>query len=591
MHVHELRIENFRGIRAFSQVFDQGLNGIIGAGDSGKTTILDALAALFHPHWSLNLSDNDFYQGDPETNPIRITATVADPPKALTTDKTFFAYLRGIDATESRIVDEPDDHTPALTCELTVGSDFEPIWKVICDRHPEGVALSAANRHKFGVRRIDASDHHLKWVRNSALHQLSEDTEGQSTDTVLREVSRQARATASEKLSPFKTTLDSISTQARTLRAASDKATFSAELDADLTALTRGSISLHVDQRPVSRTGLGSRRLVTIGVQSLAEAGAHVLLIDELEAGLEPHRTRHLIRYLQRTSGRQVLLTTHSPVVVRELTTGQLRIARRTPEPLPPPKDPDDDTGVDNEPVKPSGTPDAGGAVTLVTPPETTQGTIRKHAEGFLSPRVLICEGATEVGFIRVLCNDLEDKNPARMSLIATVDGGGDPQFINPAYHFRQLGYTVGVFCDDDKNTDLTDLEAAGITILRTAPGLDIEQQILGTLTLEGIRAVISYAIEEKQADGKDSNSVESTLTNQGVSLDIARALVTNQALTDPPPNLSQLVSIAAGKGGWFKRINRGEDMASLVLDPKLTTMTPTLEKYLNDLRDWCAPA
>lgn len=503
MHVHELRIENFRGIRAFSQVFDQGLNGIIGAGDSGKTTILDALAALFHPNWSLNLSDNDFYKGDPEGNPIRITATVAEPPKELTTDKTFFAYLRGIDATDSRIVDEPDDHMPALTCELTVGSDFEPVWKIICDRHPEGMTLSAAYRQKFGIRRIDASDHHLKWVRNSALHQLSEDAEGQSTDTVLREVSRQARATASEKLSPFKTTLDSISTQARTLRAASDKSTFSAELDADLTALTRGSISLHMDQRPVSRTGLGSRRLVTIGVQSLAEAGAHVLLIDELEAGLEPHRTRHLIRYLQRTSGRQVLLTTHSPVVVRELIASQLRIARRTPEPLSSPKDPDGTVGADNEPTKSSDTEDAGGTVTLVSPPETTQGTIRKHAEGFLSPRVLICEGATEVGFIRVLCNDLEDTNPARMSLIAAVDGGGDPQFIEHAHHFHQLGYTVGVFCDDDKNTDLTDLKVSGMTILRTARGLDLEQQVLGTLTPQGVKAVISYAIEEKGAGDK----------------------------------------------------------------------------------------
>lgn len=589
MHVHELRIENFRGIRAFSQVFDQGINGIIGAGDSGKTTILDALAALFHPNWSLYLSDNDFYQGAPEKNPIRITATVAAPPKELTTDKAFFAYLRGIDADGSRIVDEPDDHTPALTCELTVGSDFEPSWKIICDRHPEGMPLSAANRQKFGVRRIDASDHHLKWVRNSALHQLSEDAEGQSTDTVLREVSRQARATASDKLSPFKTTLDSISTQARTLRASSDKSVFSAELDADLTALTRGNISLHMDQRPVSRTGLGSRRLVTIGVQSLAEAGAHVLLIDELEAGLEPHRTRHLIRYLQRIGGRQVLLTTHSPTVVRELAASQLRIARRTPQSPLAPNDPDA-VGADREPAKASDIQDAGGAVTLSTPTEAMQGTIRKHAEGFLSPRVLVCEGATEVGFIRVLCNDLEDKNPARMSLIATVDGGGDPQFIDPARHFRQLGYTVGVFCDDDKNTDLTDLEAAGITILRTAQGLDLEQQVLGNLTPEGIKAAIAYAIEEKKADGKDANSVESTLTNHGVPRDIARALVANKPLISPPPNLSQLVSIAAGKGGWFKRINRGEDMASLVLDPKLTTMSPELEKYLNGLRDWCAP-
>ncbi|WP_338890510.1 ATP-dependent nuclease [Rhodococcus sovatensis] len=585
MHVHQLTIENFRGIKTFSQVFDHGLNGIIGTGDSGKTTILDALTVLFHPNWMLSLSDNDFYQGDPAINPIRITATVAHPPLDLTTDKTFFGYLRGIDDANRKIVDEPDDHIPALTCELTVGSDFEPHWKVVCDRHPEGKPLSATNRLKFGVRRIDASDHHLKWVRNSALHQLSDDADGQSTDTVLREVSRGARAAARETLSPFNSALAAISTEAHTLRAASDKSTFSAELDADLTALTRGSISLHMDDRPVSRTGLGSRRLVTVGVQSLAQAGAHVLLIDELEAGLEPHRTRHLIRYLQRTSSRQVLLTTHSPVVVRELTARQLRIARRTTEPIPALTTPGTFDGAEQR-SKPSAPETTGGTVILVTPPDATQGTIRTHAEGFLSPRILICEGATEVGFIRALCNDLEDNEPVRMSLIATVDANGDPQFIKPAKHFRQLGYAVGVFCDDDTGTDLTDLEDAGITILRTAPGLDLEQQVLCHLTPQGIRTVIAYAIEEKEIA-----SVEDTMFNNGVPRPIARALVMGEELTNPPQNLPQLISIAAGKGGWFKRVSRGEDMAALVLDPALTVMTPELQKYLDDLRDWCAPA
>lgn len=590
MHVHELTIENFRGVKSFSQFFDHGLNGIIGAGDSGKTTILDALTVLFHPNWMVNLSDNDFYQGDPAINPIRITATVAHPPPDLTTDKTFFAYLRGIDGASLRIVDEPDDHIPALTCELTVGSDFEPHWRIICDRHPEGTPLSATNRMKFGVRRIDASDHHLKWVRNSALHQLSEDSDGRSTDTVLREVSRGARAAARETLSPFSSTLDAISTEARTLRAASDRSTFSAELDADLTALTRGSISLHLDDRPVSRTGLGSRRLVTIGVQNLAEAGAHVLLIDELEAGLEPHRTRHLIRYLQRTNCRQVLLTTHSPVVVRELSASQLRIARRTTDPAPSQTTLGKLDGAE-QPAKPSAPETIGGIVSLVTPPEATQGTIRAHAEGFLSPRVLICEGATEVGFIRALCNELENDEPARMSLIATVDANGDPQFIKPAKHFRQLGYTVGVFCDDDTGTDLTELQDEGITILRTARGLDLEQQVLRYLTFQGIRTVIAYAIEEKELDGKTPASVQDTLINNGVPRSIAQALVTGEDLSDPPQDLPQMISIAAGKGGWFKRINRGEDMATLVLDPALTVMTPELKNYLDDLRDWCAPA
>ncbi|WP_349536466.1 ATP-dependent nuclease [Rhodococcus rhodochrous] len=575
MHIHELTIQNFRGIKSFSQTFGPGLSAIIGAGDNGKTTILDALTVLFHPNWSLNLTDNDFYEGDPETNPIRITATGADPPDELTTDQAFFAYLRGIDTTGD-IVDEPDDHTPALTCELTVGADFEPTWKVICTRHPRGETLSAAKRLTFGVRRIDGSDHHLKWIRNSALHQLSDEIDGQSTDSVLRDVSRQARSTASERLSPFQAAIEAIFEQARTLRAASNTAAFSAELDADLTALTRGNISLHMNERPVSRIGLGSRRLITIGVQSLAQAGAHVLLIDELEAGLEPHRTRHLIRYLQQTSNRQVLLTTHSPTVVRELKASQLKIARRTPAHRSTGETPTE-TGVKDL--------SAGGTVTLTTPPDSVQGPIRAHTDGFLAPRVLVCEGATEVGFIRALCSHLENADPSRMSVVAPVDAGGDSKMVEPALAFYNLGYTVGVFCDFDRpKTDLSPLDDTGITLLRCDQGNAIEQQMLGTLTAAGIRVAIDHAIDEVGAD-----KVLSSLKTGGIPHEVSMAFANKQDVDNPEQYRTQ-IAIAAGKGEWFKRLDRGETMAEIVLDPSLTEMTPELKAFLDKLRNWCAP-
>ncbi|MFZ2173319.1 MAG: AAA family ATPase [Rhodococcus sp. (in: high G+C Gram-positive bacteria)] len=583
MHIHELAIENFRGIRSFTQRFEPGLSAIIGAGDNGKTTILDALTVLFHPNWSLNLTDNDFYDGDPEKNPIRVSATVVDPPDELTRDQDFLSYLRGVDLRTGEIVDEPDDHTTALTCELTVGPDFEPVWKIVCDRHSEGKTISAAKRQKFGVRRIDASDHHLKWVRNSALHQLSDDSAGKSTDTVLRDVSREARTSASAKLSPFDAEIESIRDQARMLRAVSDTALFSAELDADLTALTRGSISLHMDGRPVSRTGLGSRRLVTVGVQSLAQAGAHILLIDELESGLEPHRTRHLIRYLQRVDDRQVLLTTHSPTVVRELDYGQLKIARRTTDPKATgAKDGTTATAT----TEPNATDQpASGTVTLVTPPPEAQGPIRTHADGFLAPRVLVCEGATEVGFIRGLCNRLEDDDPARMSFVASVDANGDSKMVEPALVFHNLGYTVGVFCDFDRpKIDLSPLDDTGITLLRCDKGNAIEQQVLGTLTAAGIRAAIEHAIDEV---GRDA--VLSSLDNSGIQHDVSMALADSQEVDNPEQYQTQ-ISVAAGKGEWFKRLSRGEKMAEIVLDPTLTTMTPQLEAFLDKLRHWCAP-
>ena len=45
--LHKLSLRNFRGLKEFDQVFDTGLTCIIGRGDSGKSTILDAINYVF----------------------------------------------------------------------------------------------------------------------------------------------------------------------------------------------------------------------------------------------------------------------------------------------------------------------------------------------------------------------------------------------------------------------------------------------------------------------------------------------------------------------------------------------------------------
>ena len=64
-------------------------------------------------------------------------------------------------------------------------------------------------------------------------------------------------------------------------------------------------------------------------------------------------------------------------------------------------------------------------------PAEEVQGTLRVHPEAFLAPSVLICEGATEVGFVRGL--DQHCQNHGKPSLhaigVALVDcDGGDAE-------------------------------------------------------------------------------------------------------------------------------------------------------------------
>src|SRR5687768_7511090 len=59
--IRRLTVNRFRGIENFSWHPSAGVNLILGGGDVGKTTILDAIALLLSPTNAANLSDTDYF--------------------------------------------------------------------------------------------------------------------------------------------------------------------------------------------------------------------------------------------------------------------------------------------------------------------------------------------------------------------------------------------------------------------------------------------------------------------------------------------------------------------------------------------------
>jgi predicted ATP-dependent endonuclease of OLD family len=57
--IFRLKIDRFRGLKAVAWRPSAGLNLILGGGDVGKTTILDAVALLLSPVNPANLPDTD----------------------------------------------------------------------------------------------------------------------------------------------------------------------------------------------------------------------------------------------------------------------------------------------------------------------------------------------------------------------------------------------------------------------------------------------------------------------------------------------------------------------------------------------------
>jgi putative ATP-dependent endonuclease of the OLD family len=143
-------------------------------------------------------------------------------------------------------------------------------------------------------------------------------------------------------------------------------------LDTHQVSIGTGAIALHNGEDvPLRSMGLGSSRLLVAGLQQRAASDADVALIDEIEHGLEPYRIARLLHVLGSKASNpiQIFLTTHSPVVLRELSSAQIVVLQ--------------------SPTKPSQSHRA----ISVGKSEARQKTLRACAEALLTPGVLVCEG------------------------------------------------------------------------------------------------------------------------------------------------------------------------------------------------------
>ena len=89
----QLDIKNYRGIEDLSLKFerDKNLICLIGRGDSGKTTILDAISSVLSPSWNLGFYDTDFYNCD-YSHDIEITVSLIEFPEKLLSESKFGLY-------------------------------------------------------------------------------------------------------------------------------------------------------------------------------------------------------------------------------------------------------------------------------------------------------------------------------------------------------------------------------------------------------------------------------------------------------------------------------------------------------------------
>jgi putative ATP-dependent endonuclease of the OLD family len=534
MKIRRISIKNFRGVKELEWSLPTAdIFCLIGKGDSSKSTILEAIRYAFYPQWNPTFSDSDFYQCKIEKT-IAIEISIGELIEEFCSLSKYGHLLRGWDTKTLKLTDEPDDDLERiLTIRFTVGKELEPKWVVFCDRNPEGVSFKPADRNKVSVGLIGAySERQLSWATGTALAKL---TEAQSLNELLANASRTARMSLDVDRPVTLKNFDAAAEKSQRiakLLGVPVLDTYKAHLDLSSINLKNGGLALHDGDVPLRQLGLGSRRMLLFGIQKMGLEEGHITLFDEVEFGLEPHRISRLLKHVREDKRGQYFLTTHSPVVLRELTVNELYIVHNK-----------------------------AGVVQIISADSDSlkehevQGKIRSSTEAFLAKKVLVCEGATEVGFLRGF-DDYQvgkGKDPFSYHGLSLLNAASGNKVKALAKAFKSLCYEVAVLADADADdqfspADVADLVALGIPVTVWDGKLSLEERVFQDLPWPSVIASVKLAQDLLSFPAYDQ--VRSRFLAD-LDKDISQWIESPKLRTD--------IGFAAKKAGWFKDTTRGD--------------------------------
>ena len=563
--VRDIQISNFRGIRALRWMPNPGVNCLIGPGDGGKSTVLDAIEVVVGLKRNLGFTDADFHKCDVSV-PIVIDVTLGDLDDNLLNLENYGHFLRGLDGATGTLSNETSaDLETVLTVRLTVRNDLEPNWTLFSD----GVAAAGReknlhwkDRQAIAPTRLGVvASHHMALGPRSVLGKLSQDrTEAAAALAAATREARQAFAAqgcdgVNNVLAQSESIATDLGVPARGLQAL---------LDVRGGTFSGGAIALHDgDHVPLRSLGAGSMRLLVAGLQN-AVGNSSISIIDEVEFGLEPYRILRLLDALGAKGAggnNQVFMTTHSPIVLRELMSSQLHVVRKS-----------------------FVNPALEQIVNTVMPlgnDVARQKTLRACAEAFLAPSVIVCEGKTEIGLIRGL--DLYNQNLGHRSILAHgchwADGGGSTM-IERAMAFASLGYRTALFMDSDVeySQDKYDaLDALNVTVIRWPAPLSTEAALFAAAPAAAIGALLQIA-----CDWKSDDSINAKIRNESdntYNLESCRDHFIEEMRT--------CLGTCAGRAGWFKDIEPAERLMREVIAPQWANTGLQFQQPVNALWNW----
>lgn len=562
--IHKLTIERFRGFKSLSWRPAAGVNLLLGGGNVGKTTILEAIGLLLSPSGYNTLSDSDYHLRDVEAG-FTVEGVMSLPPETEIANQFKTAWPWMWDG-ENPVVPAPDPEqeatgTPVYKLCVRGTSDLELIHEIV-QPDETTIGFSVGLRRAIGLVRLsgdDRNDRDLRLVQGSALDRLLSDRGLRSRmaheladNPIIEELSDDARGA----LESLKEVFESDSLPHELDIAVTGGQGFSIAALIGLTAEREG-VPL-----PLVSWGAGTRRLAALAIARQTQANVPITLVDEVERGLEPYRQRFLMQRLQGAES-QTFVTTHSPTAIAAATGAALWYV------------------------------DHAGRIGSLKSPEVTRQQ-QMDPETFLARLTIVAEGRTEEGFASALLERALG-SPLEQPGVHVADGGGHESSLNLLQALAGGGLSFGGFADDEGKYGTRWARIAdqvGPLLFRWSSG-STEDHVIELVPDDQLEALLTDPDDEKtglrlrtlqERLNTPDKDFETLKTAAGSGL---KAVIIEAAKGDVPPDKDNEKKHYKGHGqAWFKSEEGGRELLTKVFDLGLwPELSPLLMPFCNGAR------
>jgi putative ATP-dependent endonuclease of OLD family len=545
-HIKLLRIQRFRGIHALTWRPNSGANVILGGGNVGKTTILEAIGLLLSPSNGYTLSDSDYLAREVEQE--FVIEAVISLAGGEVNQQGAMAWPWEWDGQEAALPMVDGDagglvRPPVYKVRVRGTGDLELIYEIV---QPDDscTTFSTIVRRAIGLVRLsgdDRNDRDLRLVQGSGLDRLL-------GDRGLR--ARLGREIAAETVDHH------LDEGANARLSALDHLFRQRSLPTELGLAFTGSAGLSINALvgltaekqgvplPLAMWGSGTRRLAALAIADSLQEGHPVTLVDELERGLEPYRQRQLAKTITAAPG-QSFITTHSASVLSAAEGAAIWYV------------------------------DASGQIgTLPTAKIARQQA--KDPEAFLARLTVVVEGATEVGFVSAL---LDRHLPGwRDRGVHVADGAGNDSVLDLLEALGLGGLRFAGFADNEGThpgrwTALRDRLGA---LLFQWPNGNLEQNVIPLFQRDQLHALIIDPLHERTGMRLRSLAERLQIADAsyeaiaGTAGDQLSSVIIQAATGSVPDRLRDAAPADRNpyKGHasvWFKSVDGGRELAEKV--------------------------